>query len=511
MSADTHYKLGFVYANFENKQNLAVLHYKMAAWGNHTESEAILGYRHHYGISVEQSCVLSVSYNQKVARKIINEYNIMEPYKNKESYVYEDQERGYNGLFGPGSLKELKKQSEEDTIEYYKYLAENGDTQAQYYLGITFYQGSQMVKKHYGRAMRYFSMASTATSSKDAKKIILASHSCALIGKLYLFGEGVVQNNDTAIKWFEKAAKFNNAMAISFLAIMNLDQKINEKQSILDLKSAASSGRIEAQGFLGKYFFELGFIEDSIKYLSNAMSQGCLQSMFLMAEIYLHGLGKPKSCSFANQLYQTIIKRGLKPIKYKTETQDDELMVHLLMAERGFESSQANFAFLASKSPFFSKLALQNWIRSGNQNNALSRIKVGDLFFYGDSVNQSYEKASEYYRLAAENEKNALAMWNLATMYHFGYGVQKNLDLAKQFYQRSLDANPDGWFPCYLSLKLISIQTYFTKTKTEHEDWEWEEVKKPKLQKKLFSQDLESGLVFVLCFVIAYLVYIRNR
>lgn len=65
--------------------------------------------------------------------------------------------------------------------------------------------------------------------------------------------------------------------------------------------------------------------------------------------------------------------------------------------------------------------------------------RLGWLYESGQGVEQSWEKAYEWYRKSAE-AGNDRAMGNLAFCYEFGYGVSRDLALAVQWYRKGAEA-----------------------------------------------------------------------
>lgn len=65
------------------------------------------------------------------------------------------------------------------------------------------------------------------------------------------------------------------------------------------------------------------------------------------------------------------------------------------------------------------ELAYPLWSRAANQGNVDARVKVGDYFYQGrlelqnKTMDNYYQKAASYYRVAAEQEFSALAMYFL--------------------------------------------------------------------------------------------------
>lgn len=86
---------------------------------------------------------------------------------------------------------------DDDLVQYYQLLADRGDMQAQYGLGLLHYQGARGLNIQYDKALHYFSRAAEAGNN----------YAMAYLGKLYLEGgQFIKQDNQTAIKYFKLAA-----------------------------------------------------------------------------------------------------------------------------------------------------------------------------------------------------------------------------------------------------------------------------------------------------------------
>lgn len=65
-------------------------------------------------------------------------------------------------------------------------------------------------------------------------------------------------------------------------------------------------------------------------------------------------------------------------------------------------------------------------------------FKTGDLYYYGEGVDQNYATAVKYYRKAAD-DGNAYAQYKLGTCYWYGLGVSRNEAEAKKWFQKAAD------------------------------------------------------------------------
>ena len=67
---------------------------------------------------------------------------------------------------------------------------------------------------------------------------------------------------------------------------------------------------------------------------------------------------------------------------------------------------------------------------------AWAQAHVGDKYYFGKGVEQSYEQAIEYFTLALQQD-DPHAMSGLGTMYHQGEGVTKSIEKAIELYTQA--------------------------------------------------------------------------
>jgi TPR repeat protein len=68
---------------------------------------------------------------------------------------------------------------------------------------------------------------------------------------------------------------------------------------------------------------------------------------------------------------------------------------------------------------------------------------LGDMYYKGQGVEQSYEKAKEYYEQAAQLG-HAEAQFNLGVMYYHGQGIETNMNKTKEWWQKAAAQNHDN-------------------------------------------------------------------
>ena len=72
------------------------------------------------------------------------------------------------------------------------------------------------------------------------------------------------------------------------------------------------------------------------------------------------------------------------------------------------------------------------------QQSAEELNKIGDMYYFGDGVEQDYTEAVKWYKKSAEQDY-AEAQWNLGFMYEYGYGIEQNDVKAVKWYRKSTE------------------------------------------------------------------------
>lgn len=147
--------LGFMYAaglGVQPSQAKAMLYYTFAAGGGNIFAQMALAYRYWGGINVYQNCESSLKWYRRVAKKVEEEFSF-----SKASIIHRI--RLYDEHENPGSFSPIV---DEDLIQYYQFLADKGDVQAQVGLGQLHFQGARGLEKDHNKASIYFQQAADA-------------------------------------------------------------------------------------------------------------------------------------------------------------------------------------------------------------------------------------------------------------------------------------------------------------------------------------------------------------
>nr|XP_037272608.1 LOW QUALITY PROTEIN: protein sel-1 homolog 1-like [Rhipicephalus microplus] len=503
--------LGFVYAiglGVNSSQAKALVYYTFGALGGNPFAQMALGYRYWYGNSVLTSCEAALTYYRKVAK-------VVEQDVNKGGSTLIQRIRLLDEAENPGSSTGL---IDDDLIQYYQFLADKGDVQAQVGLGQLHYQGGRGVEQDHSRALSYFTQAANTGNA----------NAMAFLGKMFLEGSSVVtQNNETAFKYFSMAAEKGNAVGQSGLGLMYLHGKGVEKDYQKAFKYftlAANQGWVDGQLQLGNMYYNgLGVLRDfkmAIKFYTLASQSGHVLAFYNLAQMHATGTGTMRSCSTAAELFKNVAERGRWSEKlmqaysdYRDGRVDIALVKYAFLAELGYEVAQSNAAFILDRgeSKHFPKnetfaWALLFWNRAATQGYSVARVKLGDYHYYGYGTNIDYETAATHYRMASEQQHNAQAMFNLGYMHEQGLGLKKDIHLAKRYYDMAAETSADAQLPVALALVKLALLYGFAYLQEQQLD-----KLLPKMSPSdVLGPDWDLYVMTVMALLLAVLVYFRR-
>ena len=503
--------LGFMYASgiqVNSSQSKALVYLTFSALGGDTMAEMTLGYRYFSGITVQENCETALTYYRRVSMKVIADVSVIGgPAVQRIRLSDEVDQNSNNAMF------------DEDLIQYYQFLADKGDVQAQVGLGQLHYQGGRGVEQDFARAHRYFQLAANAGNA----------NAYAFLGKLYSTGNSEVKaNNETALHYFRKAAEMGNPVGQSGVGLMYLFGKGVPKdynQAIKYFKLAADQGWVDGQLQLGTmYYHGLGLKRDykqALKFFNLASQSGNIQAIYYLGTMYSSGTGIIRSCRTATELFKNVAERGrwasmlMDAHKaYKSGNSDQALLKYAYLAELGYETAQSNVAFILdqelntvmSDNNTYPR-ALLYWTRAAEQGNVGARVKVGDYYFYGQGTTVNYETAAFHYTVAQEQHRSAQAMFNLGYMHERGLGMKQDVHLAKRFYDMAAEASPDAQAPVSLALMKLAVMYAFDWLNNNYDFWS----RVPFNMDEHLGKDWDIYLMSILAMLVGLLILLRWR
>ena len=198
--------IGFLHATglgVKSSQAKALTYFTFAALGGDPTAQMAMGYRYWSSVNVVNSCEVALSYYRKVATSVANRIssNTVGTIVHRIR-LYDEEEK----ISGTSQVL-----LDDDLVQYYQLLADRGDIQAQYGLGLLHYQGTGGLNMQYDKALHYFSKAAESGNN----------YAMAYLGKLYLEGGvQVKQDNATALRYFKMAAEKGNPIGQAGLGII---------------------------------------------------------------------------------------------------------------------------------------------------------------------------------------------------------------------------------------------------------------------------------------------------
>jgi len=270
-------------------------------------------------------------------------------------------------------------------FEIFEPLAEQGDDNAQYYMGLH-YRWGYGVKQSDDKAFEWF-MKSAELGDLDSQR---------QVGIYYQDGRGVEKSGEKALEWFLKASEQGQRYAQLSAGIIYENGDHTEKsyeQAAYWYQKSADQDEETAQAYL--------------------------------AELYERGRGVDQNTELAIELYIKSIAGGEE---YGIERLEG------VIEENTPDNTGKSSAFLMGSDLFQNgnpEGALKLWVPLAENGDRDSQVILGALYENGQGgMAQSYAKALHWYQKAAV-QGHADAQFNLGALNGNGFGVEANMPLAK--------------------------------------------------------------------------------
>ncbi len=293
----------------------------------------------------------------------------------------------------------------EKAFEWWKKAAEQGNISAHFNIALCYEKGLGVVRNQEKAVECYTIAAEQGLASAQYK-----------LGTCYMDGIGVVQDNDKAMEWWRKAAEQEHqdaiyALARSFCGEDKNKDELDRDKAFALFEKAANLGNAEAQCCVG-CCYKNGYgtpvdYSKAGKWYNKSAKKGCTRALRHIAMCYEDGLGVEKNMEKAIKWYKEAIHQGDKT----------------------------------------------------------SMVIMGKIYYYGrGGVNINFNKAIEYYLMAANNEESE-GMWRVGVCYQLGHGIAVDENEAVEWYRKSARKdNPTGQWrlgECYY--KGCGIEIDYTK------------------------------------------------
>ena len=263
------------------------------------------------------------------------------------------------------------------------------------------------------------------------------------IGESYYFGKnGVTEDHAKAVEWFRKAANNGHPKALLRLGVCyedgcgaeQNDNKAKELyvQAVPGLQTLAEQGDSDAQNYLGDcYYFGNGVPKDmskAVEWFCKAAEQGNSDAQCNFGYCYFNGEGIAKDYAKAVEWYCKAAEQG-----------NSDAQNHLGNCYYYGDGVTKDYA-----------KAIEWYRKAAEQDNSDAQNNLGDCYYYGDGVTKDYAKAVEWYLKAAE-QGNAQAQDEMGLAYENGNGVIKDLSKAVEWYRKAAEQG-NAWAQLHLGV-----------------------------------------------------------
>lgn len=207
---------------------------------------------------------------------------------------------------GSKYLLKAKTMSMEQNIEKLIKDANEGNSYAQYKIGICYLHGDS-VTQDYSMA-RFWLEKSAAQNDPNGLNGL---------GVLFRRGQGVPLNYEYALELFRKAADMGLAKAQSNLAMSYIDDIAKEKdyaKALFWFRKAAKQGNAIALFYIGAFYIN-GLVIDknkelAVRYFTKAAKNDCTKAKFVLGELYLFGEGVERNLNKSKWWLSKALEEG---------------------------------------------------------------------------------------------------------------------------------------------------------------------------------------------------------
>ncbi|EAS02454.2 Sel1 domain protein (macronuclear) [Tetrahymena thermophila SB210] len=357
---------------------------------------------------------------------------------------------GYHYMRGYGVKKDYQM-----SFSIFQSLSDQGDTISLNGLGYLYYNGYG-VKKDQRKAISLFKKSA---SLKDVNGMYN-------YGVIHMLPSTDIHLRDKQIahQYLNLASEKGHALAQYALGLLYLDgvdfYQSCELSTLLMSRSMSRSASSHFQNSANYLYSLNNYRQSHLNYLISGYlgDDVSLQNAAILADKY-SGIYTYNDINFydlENELKQDPIYNLLVEKKF-IEIDFHELLFEDILQMVKNKTTLNNLLKIEKNS---SKNSISGYVsyqllKTSISQSGYSNLRLGDYFYYGINVKQSYSKAYQYYKLAAEKKDSniidqvsyiqAQGYFNLAYMEQLGQGVPQNYQLAYMHLNQSLSLTNDNF------------------------------------------------------------------
>jgi hypothetical protein len=389
----------------ERKDNEAFHWLGLAAARSNPEAELQVGGCYQYGLGVAQDFAeaakwyrRSADHTNYVAMKSLG-YLLMDGRgveKDEEAarrWFLRAAEEGNNrrAMYNLGVLSGRKFPDTNGTAEAFRWFqkgAASDDALACLSLANFYFHGWGVVETNLGR-YRYWRFRAAVLGATEAQY---------LMGAAYRMGDGVPQDRQESLAWYEKAAVKNDPMACYDLALMCLEEKTNrasiERANDYMLRAARGGNReAQFQCAMSRFRGDIALdCQGATEWLEKSANSEWPRAEFTLFQLYYYGVAASSNCPpYPNDKTMAVkwLRRAADHGNLKAQA---TLGVMLL---RGGQVEQ-------------NKVEAEKWLTDAAQHGySPAQNDLGYAIFHGDADNTNLVEAAVWCRLAEIGSKDS--------------------------------------------------------------------------------------------------------
>ena len=391
-----------------------------------------------HNVSIEKEGYVKINYQITIEEGLVEDLEYTLAYSPKtlcnQAMDY------YNGTNGKSEDVAL-------AFSLFHQAAEQGNVDAQYFLGISYYYGN-IVPKNHQEAIKWFQLAA-AQGHLTSQTFIAAYYFYAQdyteavkwfrnaaeqgevtaqynLGRCYCFGNGVPQDYEQAAFWYRKAAEAGYADAQRELGVCYIHGygvPQNHTEAFIWFRKAAEQNNVEALFSLGVCHDEgYGVAQnhnEAIKWYRKAAENGYAEAQHMLGLCYMSGNYVAQDYAQAAFWHHKAAEQGHARAQSELAScyeegngvpQDYEQAAfwYKASAEQGWDDAQYHLGSCYEKGRGVPQdyTAAFNWYRkAAEQGHAQAQFAVGECYQYGKGVNQDDNEALKWYRLSNAEAK----------------------------------------------------------------------------------------------------------
>lgn len=453
----------------------------------------------------EESCAYLRNKNdQKVLREVVQDFKQAYHWFSKVIEIYKDDPDSLNYL---GQMEFLGQGTGKNEKEGLKKLelaisVEKPSSDAQYFLGFLYRQGTEPVKRNEARAFELFWAAANNGHSgaqfnlgelfdfgigvaRDEKQAFLCYEKAAQqgyvyaldrLGELYYEGLGIAEDRKKAQECFEKAGKEYEKMAaqgdvlalnrLGEMQLYGLGRAVDGNKALGYFVPAAKQGNIEAKMNIAT-MNALGLLipknlEYAFEWYKSAADQGCAEAQYYVGNCYAQGVGIGSSFALGGPretdaciYYEKASKQG------HSEATNSLGEMYKLGRVLGYRDLKKAFELFKEAAPHsaVAQFNLGEMLEHGNEACLKNEVEafncyqksaeegydegqyaLGRMYLKGVGTQKDESKAFEWY-LKAAKQGNGDALYIMGQAYYSGNlnGIQRNYEQAVQYWMKAAE------------------------------------------------------------------------